>query len=219
MPSVEQALEWRGFDLVDRDGDKVGRIEEIYLDQETDQPEWALVNTGLFGARSTFVPLAGAEGDAGQVRVPFPKSHVKDAPSIDPGGELSQEEEARLYSHYGMDYSESRSDTGLPEGQPYAPIGPEEGPAPAGTTPGLRERAETRGADPQVRRQADEPAAVRSADPEADRPGGGQDQVRLEDRRTTRPRLKRYVVTEVVTASGSQEVEREEIPDSDVEPR
>ena len=219
MPSVEQALEWRGFDLVDRDGDKVGRIEEIYLDQETDRPEWALVNTGLFGGRSTFVPLAGAEGDAGQVRVPFPKSHVKDAPSIDAGGELSQDEEARLYRHYGMDYSESRSGTGLAEGQPDAPTGQQERSAPTGATPGFRERAETRGADPELRRQADEPAAVRSADPGADRLRSGQERVRVEDRRTTRPRLKRYVVTEVVTASGSQEVEREEIPDSDVDAR
>ncbi len=116
MPQTQEKLSWRGQDLVDRDGDKLGRIEEIYLDEETDAPEWALVNTGLFGGKSTFVPIANATpGDDG-VRVPFEKSHVKDAPAIDAAGELSQQEEQELYRHYGMDYGESRSDSGLPEG-------------------------------------------------------------------------------------------------------
>ena len=110
MPTTQEVLNWRGQDVVDRNGEKIGKIEEIYLDQETDAPEWALVNTGLFGSKSTFVPIANATpGDDG-VRVPFEKSHVKDAPGIDASGELSQQEEEQLYSYYGMDYGESRSD-------------------------------------------------------------------------------------------------------------
>jgi hypothetical protein len=74
------------------------------------------VRTGLFGKKLTFVPIQDAEPSSGQVRVPFEKDQVKDAPRIDPDGELSQQEEATLYSHYGMAYSERRSDSGLPEG-------------------------------------------------------------------------------------------------------
>ncbi|HWT22451.1 MAG TPA: PRC and DUF2382 domain-containing protein [Solirubrobacteraceae bacterium] len=111
----DRILEFRGQDLRDRDGDKIGSIEEIYLDTQTGEPEWALVHTGLFGTKQTFVPLRDAsEGDGG-LSVPFEKSQVKDAPKVDPDGQLSQREESELYRHYGLEYSESESDTGLGE--------------------------------------------------------------------------------------------------------
>ena len=112
----EDLLQKRGQDIYDRSGDKLGSLDEIYLDAETGAPEWALVNTGLFGTKSTFVPLRDATDDGGSLRVPYEKAQVKDAPKVDPDGELSQQQEAELYRHYGLDYSESRSDSGLPEG-------------------------------------------------------------------------------------------------------
>src|SRR3954470_23450651 len=102
---LSNAQEWRGCTVVDRSGDKIGKLDEIYLDQETGRPEWALVNTGLFGTRSTFVPLSGADAEADEVRVRWEKAHVKDAPSVEADGRLSHEEEAQLYQHYGFDYS------------------------------------------------------------------------------------------------------------------
>jgi uncharacterized protein (TIGR02271 family) len=101
----ENVLSWRGQDMVDNDGDKIGTIEEIYLDAETDEPEWAVVKTGLFGNKSSFVPIGDASDGDGGVRVPFAKATVKDAPRIDPDGRLSQEEERALYQHYGRDYA------------------------------------------------------------------------------------------------------------------
>jgi hypothetical protein len=92
----DRILQFRGQNLCDRDGGKIGSIEEIYLDAKTDEPEWALVNTGLFGTKSTFVPLPDASEADGSLRVPFDKGTVKDAPKIDAGGQLSQREEAEL---------------------------------------------------------------------------------------------------------------------------
>ena len=113
----DQLLQQRGQDLYDSSGDKIGKIEEIYLDAESGEPEWALVNTGMFGTKSSFVPLRDASDDGGSVSVPYDKSQVKDAPKMDPDGELSRDEEAELYRHYGLDYSESRLPTrALPEG-------------------------------------------------------------------------------------------------------
>ena len=112
----EDLLAKRGQDLFDRDGDKLGAIEEIYVDNQTDQPEWALVNTGLFGTKSTFVPLRDATDEGGSLRVPYEKAQVKDAPKAEPDGRLSQDEEAELYRHYGLEYSDAGSDSGLPEG-------------------------------------------------------------------------------------------------------
>src|SRR3954449_3767126 len=116
MSTTQNVLEWRGQELLDNDGQKIGTIEEIYLDTETDQPEWALVKTGLFGGKGTFVPLQQANPTGDGVQVPFEKNHVKDAPNVDPDGELSQSEEQTLYQHYGLSYGESRSGSGLPEG-------------------------------------------------------------------------------------------------------
>jgi sporulation protein YlmC with PRC-barrel domain len=112
----DRILQFRGENLCDRDGDKLGSIEEIYLDAETNEPEWALIHTGLFGTKRTFVPIRDASEADGSLTVPFEKSAVKDAPQIEANGQLSQQEEAELYRYYGMEYSEARSDTGLPEG-------------------------------------------------------------------------------------------------------
>jgi uncharacterized protein (TIGR02271 family) len=109
---LKEAYEWRGRDVVDQEGAKVGTLEEIYLDQGTDRPEWALIHTGLFGTKSSFAPLAGARRDGEDVRIGYSKQEVKDAPSVDANRNLSPEEEARLYAHYGLDYSEPHSDTG-----------------------------------------------------------------------------------------------------------
>ncbi len=90
--------------MIDRDGDKIGKIDDVYEDKQTGRPEWALVNTGLFGTKKTFVPLHDAQPTGEDVRVPLEKSHVKDAPSIDADGELSESEERQLYTHYDVAY-------------------------------------------------------------------------------------------------------------------
>ena len=104
MPEVSQAYGFRGRTMIDRDGDKIGKIDDVYEDKVTGQPEWALVHTGLFGTKKTFVPLRDAQPTGEDVRVPLEKSHVKDAPSIDPDGELSESEERQLYTHYDVAY-------------------------------------------------------------------------------------------------------------------
>jgi uncharacterized protein (TIGR02271 family) len=116
MPDATEVTEWRGRTAVDADGSKLGKIEEIYLDAETERPEWALVHTGLFGGKSSFMPLKDAKADGDDVVAPYTKEQVKNAPQMEADGELSQRDEAALYSHYGLDYGESRSDSGLPKG-------------------------------------------------------------------------------------------------------
>jgi uncharacterized protein (TIGR02271 family) len=104
MPNIDTVRSWQGATLVDRDGDRVGTIDAIYVDDQTGEPEWALVNTGLFGTKSSFVPLAQASGSGDQVQVPYEKQLVKDAPNMDPDGHLSEAEEQQLWTHYGLDY-------------------------------------------------------------------------------------------------------------------
>ena len=87
----DDVLSWRGQDVVDGDGDKIGKIEEIYLDAETNEAEWALVSTGLFGGKQSFVPIRDASPSGDGVRVAFDKATVKDAPKVDPDGRLSPE--------------------------------------------------------------------------------------------------------------------------------
>ena len=116
MATAQDILTWRGMNLTDSTGAKIGSIEEIYEDTDTGQPEWALVHTGLFGTKSTFVPLRDASQQGDSITVPYDKALVKDAPGIEREGELSRDEEQRLYQHYNLDYGTSRSGTGLPEG-------------------------------------------------------------------------------------------------------
>jgi sporulation protein YlmC with PRC-barrel domain len=99
----ERMLRFRGEQLTDREGEKVGKLEEIYLDAESGEPEWALVNTGLFGSKRTFVPLAGASEADGQLRVPLENATVSGAPHVEPDGQLTKDEETELYRHYGIE--------------------------------------------------------------------------------------------------------------------
>jgi uncharacterized protein (TIGR02271 family) len=116
-PTIETAQAWQGRTMVDPSGDKLGTIDAIYLDDETGQPEWATVTSGLFSAKVAFVPLAQAQDTGDSVRVPYDKAQVKNAPTLAADGSLSQDEEAELYRHYGLEYSEHRSDSGLPAGE------------------------------------------------------------------------------------------------------
>ena len=114
--SIGDITAYRGRDAVDANGEKIGSIDEIYEDTETGKPEWLAVKTGMFGSKLSFIPLAEASESGEGIRVPYTKAQVKDAPNADATDGLSQEEERRLYSHYGLPYSEATSDSGLPQG-------------------------------------------------------------------------------------------------------
>src|SRR5690242_5834515 len=107
MPPMDEVLAWRGQTMVGPGGDKIGKIEEIYVDARSEQPEWALVRTGMFGSASSFVPIADATATNGDVEVPFEKAQVKDAPKLESDGQLSEREESELYAHYGMTYDDA----------------------------------------------------------------------------------------------------------------
>jgi uncharacterized protein (TIGR02271 family) len=111
MATMQEIETWRGRTLVDRDGDKIGTIEEVYLDRSSGEPEWLAVKTGLFGSNLSFVPIRDASAEGDDVRVQHEKDLVKDAPNVEADGELSAEEERRLYQHYGRSDYDDWSDT------------------------------------------------------------------------------------------------------------
>jgi uncharacterized protein (TIGR02271 family) len=199
MPNVDELQSWHGRYLFDRDGGKIGSIENVYLDEDTGRPEWLTVKTGLFGMRETFVPSAEASASGDTVRVPYEKSQIKDAPNIDADGALTQEEEGRLYRHYGLTYSERSSDSGLAE----------QGSADLGATGGVT------GAGAEIREDTTSGRGVVGEDvsgPETDNAmTRSEEEVRVGTtrRETGRARLRKYVVTEQVTKTVP--VQREEV--------
>ena len=91
-----------GQDVYDTEGHKIGSASEVYLDDETGQPEWVTVRTGMFGTKESFVPIRDADLTNDGVRVAVTKDRVKDAPKIDADGHLSPAEEQELYRYYGL---------------------------------------------------------------------------------------------------------------------
>jgi uncharacterized protein (TIGR02271 family) len=91
-----------GRDVYDESGSKIGSASEVYLDDQTGQPEWVTVKTGLFGTKESFVPIREAELTDDGVRVRVSKDKVKGAPQIDTDGHLSPQEEEELYRYYGL---------------------------------------------------------------------------------------------------------------------
>lgn len=101
---IDTALGWRGRTVRDAEGEKIGTFGDVFLDSETDRPAWGGVRTGLFGHNESYLPLERVEEVENELRVPYAKDVVKDAPRIDPDAALTPEEEATLWRHYGQEY-------------------------------------------------------------------------------------------------------------------
>ena len=112
MPTIDEIKTWQGNSVTDREGEKIGSIDEVYVDRDSGEPAWLAVKTGLFGNKLSFVPIADAARAGDDVRVPYDKAQVKDAPQVDADGELSEAEETDLYRHYGLEHAQSSSDRG-----------------------------------------------------------------------------------------------------------
>ncbi|NRQ39518.1 PRC and DUF2382 domain-containing protein [Nonomuraea sp. NN258] len=156
--------------VVGSDGQHIGKVGQVYLNDRSGEPEWVTVRTGLFGTKQTFVPLANARRSGEEIRVPFDKEMIKGAPNIDVDGRLSLEEEADLYRYYGMQPSN------IPTQRK-----PEQGRAQAGERTGAERRGRATGdRDIDITRSEE------------------QLHVGKESRETGRVRLHKYVETEDV---------------------
>jgi uncharacterized protein (TIGR02271 family) len=98
-----------GATVYGADGNKIGSVGQVYLDNRTNDPQWVTVKTGLFGTKETFVPLDKANVSGDRVEVPYSKDQVKDAPRIDEDGDLTPDEEKELYRHYGFTSADGRN--------------------------------------------------------------------------------------------------------------
>lgn len=95
----------QGATAYDNSGEKIGKVDQVYLDDQSSEPTWITVNTGLFGTSTSFVPLEGAAFDGSDVRLGYDKDRVKDAPRIDVDQHLERDQEEQLYRHYGLSYA------------------------------------------------------------------------------------------------------------------
>jgi uncharacterized protein (TIGR02271 family) len=120
---MTEAYDWSGRTVVDSAGDKIGKADQVYYANDDGSPEWLTVNTGLFGSKTNFVPVDGSKPSGEDVQVAFSKDQVKDAPGIDPDGELSQTEERELWTHYGLDYDGGTVDSGTDVDTGRGPVG------------------------------------------------------------------------------------------------
>ncbi|WP_313361509.1 PRC and DUF2382 domain-containing protein [Kocuria sp.] len=91
------------------DGDKIGKVEQVFLDDNSGEPTFLTVNTGLFGAKENFVPVKGARQDGDRVVLPYTKDVIKDAPKVDADQHLSPAEEEELYRYYELNYNDDRT--------------------------------------------------------------------------------------------------------------
>jgi len=102
--TIEDVKEWQGQEVLDTAGEKLGKLDDVFYDAESDAPAFAGVKSGLIGKRLTLVPLTGATAARGHLRVRVTKDQFKHAPSYDPEGELTPDDEAATYGYFGIDY-------------------------------------------------------------------------------------------------------------------
>ena len=105
--------DWRGKMLVDRDGEKIGKLQDVYVDVENDEPQFGTVKEGFISRHLTFVPLGGITVGPDELQVAVTKAQVESAPNIElHGEELSQADESALYHHYELNYTPPQTESG-----------------------------------------------------------------------------------------------------------
>jgi hypothetical protein len=149
LPNPEQVRSWGGKLLVDRTGQPIGTVTQVYIDDATGLPEWA---TTRLGEAAFFLPLQDAVEADGQIHVPLHRDDVAKSPAVLDKRHITPDEEARLYRYYGIPYTAERSRSGLPVG---------EGPPPSRLT--LTRRAAADAAATARRRLADPPTITLTA--------------------------------------------------------
>ncbi|QNG36520.1 PRC-barrel domain containing protein [Geodermatophilaceae bacterium NBWT11] len=99
--------DWRGENVVDNEGHKIGSLESVYVDVVSDEPSFIGVEIGgLIGGKSlVFIPLKDSTVGPREVRVSYPRDLAKAAPNIDTDGELTAEEEPKVFAHYQLPYA------------------------------------------------------------------------------------------------------------------
>jgi sporulation protein YlmC with PRC-barrel domain len=112
--SRERTDEWLGVPLYSWDGEEIGSVAEVFLDTETSKPEWLAVTAGVLRSKRRLVPVVGAERRPNGIHLPYSAAQIYGTPEVE-GSEVGQETERVLYSCYGLEYSERRSTSGLPE--------------------------------------------------------------------------------------------------------
>ncbi len=115
MISSDNIASLIGADVLDRDGDKIGSVGQVYLDDNDGHPSWASVKTGLFGTKESFVPLEDATWEGNELRVAYEKDRVKDAPRVDADSHLEPADEDELYRYYGLTAGSYGTDSGFTE--------------------------------------------------------------------------------------------------------
>jgi uncharacterized protein (TIGR02271 family) len=180
-----------GQTATDADGDKIGQVGQVYLDEGTGKPEWVTVSTGMFGTRQSFAPLYGSSIRGGQLVLAVSRQLVKDAPNIEDDGRLDEAEVTALYQHYA-----------------------------AHLDPAGRGRAEDAGDDRYAGRHADAGPGRGPGDEDAGAMTRSEERLNVgtESVPAGRARLRKYVVTENVSTTvpvSHEEVRLEREPVTD----
>ncbi len=100
MTNAQRPEDYMGRNAVDPQGSKIGSVGQVYVDDQTGQPDWVTINTGLFGTKENFAPLHGATFDGDNLVLPYDKAVVKDAPNVADASHLDEDEQQSLYTYY-----------------------------------------------------------------------------------------------------------------------
>jgi uncharacterized protein (TIGR02271 family) len=100
MTTTEELQNMEGQTAVDMNGAKLGKIGQIYVDDQTGQPLWVTITTGMFGTKQSFAPLYGSRSDGGALHLAVTKDMVTDAPGVEADGHIEDSENEALYTYY-----------------------------------------------------------------------------------------------------------------------
>jgi sporulation protein YlmC with PRC-barrel domain len=93
----------RGMAVRNPEGDKVGKVSDVYLDSDAEFVRYLAVKTGWFAGRH-IVPVDDVtyvdDGDDAYVVVPYATDQLKNAPTFGDDDDITPERERAIYDYY-----------------------------------------------------------------------------------------------------------------------
>lgn len=112
MSEIENIRDWQGKEVLDSGGEKIGTVEDVYFDIETDEPRFLCVKAGWLRHHVVLIPTTGVTASPDHLTATVTKHVAEKAPAMEPGGELSAEFEEGMFRYYGFDYQPAKTPGG-----------------------------------------------------------------------------------------------------------
>ena len=92
-----------------RDGETIGRLEEVLSEEHSQEGTWLRIRTGVLGRHDTLAPVSEARVESGDLVLPYGKDTVVQAPTLDGDWPPSFDDAQSLHQYYATTWMDRQA--------------------------------------------------------------------------------------------------------------